>query len=121
MATVLLVLVGMLLALMPASSIAAPMTPVFGPTTYTRMTGPPQTFTAAFNHCGIQQCQIVVVNGNANGQNRVSSASISLNGKQIISPSVFKKQADKIVKPEARRSKSTDHQTLLQTWHLHHR
>ena len=75
------------------------MTPVFGPKRYTRATGAPQTFTDTFSHCGTQQCQIVVVNGNADGTNRVSSASISLNGVQIVGPSAFNQRVVTITKP----------------------
>ena len=66
---------------LPAAS--AQMTPAFGPKQYTRTAGPPQTFTEHFHHCGTAACQIVIVNGNADGSNRVSSASISLNGVEI--------------------------------------
>ena len=51
--------------------------PVFGPKQYTRTAGPPQTFTEHFSHCGTQACQLVIVNGHANGAGRVSSASVS--------------------------------------------
>jgi hypothetical protein len=40
-----------------------------------------------------------MVNGNADGTNRISSASISLNGTQIIGPSDLNQQVAKIVKP----------------------
>ena len=96
---VFLLVVGVLLAKMPALSIAAQMTPVFGPAQYMRIAGPPQTFTGAFKHCGTQQCQIVVVNGDVNGKNRISSASISLNGKEIIGPNTFNQKVSTIVKP----------------------
>jgi len=84
---------------MPAVAIAAQMTPIFGPTQYTRMAGRPQTFTAAFKHCGTQQCQIVVTNGNTNGTNRISSGSIVLNGLEIVGPNAFNQHVAKIVKP----------------------
>jgi hypothetical protein len=72
----------------------------FGPKVYTREAGPPNTFTDSFSHCGSgQQCQIVVMNGNADGDDRISSASISLNGVQIIGPSDFNQNVDRIVKP----------------------
>jgi len=83
--------------LLPA---AAQDTPAYGPLTFTRDAGPPDTFTASFQHCGSgQQCQIVVTNGNADGSNRITSASISLNGVEIAGPSDFKKHVAQIVKP----------------------
>ncbi|TMH57174.1 MAG: hypothetical protein E6H53_13455 [Betaproteobacteria bacterium] len=73
--------------------------PVFGPKQYTRTAGPPQTFTEHFSHCGTQACQLVIVNGNANGAGRVSSASVSLNGVQIVGPSDFNQNVGRIVIP----------------------
>jgi hypothetical protein len=80
---------------------AQEMTPIFGPVQYTLAAGPPQTFTAAFPHCGTQKCQIVVVNGNADGTNRISSASIFLNGVEVVGPNAFNQKVSKIVKPVA--------------------
>src|ERR1700757_1156293 len=57
------------------TAVNANMTTIFGPTQYTRTGGPPQTFTATFQHCGTAPCQLVVLNGTADGRNRVSSAS----------------------------------------------
>ena len=65
---------------------AAPTTVAFGPKQYIRVAGPPETFTETFQHSGTSPCQIVVVNGNADGTQRISSASISLNGQQIVGP-----------------------------------
>src|SRR6266480_863840 len=95
-------LLGFCSVVMSPSSIAAPMTPIFGPKQYTRIAGRPQTFTETFQHpCGTAPCQIVVVNGNADGTKRISSASISLNGGQIVGPSDFNQQVGKIVRPIA--------------------
>ncbi len=91
-------LVATLLALTLPSSVAAEATPALGPKQYTRVAGPPQTFIETFQHCGTASCQIVVINGNADGTNRVSSASLSLNGVQVIGPSSFNQKAGKIVK-----------------------
>jgi hypothetical protein len=96
---ILFALVGTFLTWMLPSSIAAETTPVFGPKQYTRTTGKPQTFTETFEHCGTASCQIVVTNGNADGTDRVSSASIYLNSNQIVSPWNFNQQVDEIVRP----------------------
>ena len=71
---------------------AAPMTLVFGPKQYFRTNGKPETFTETFQYSGTAPCQIVVVNGNADGTQRISSALISLNGQEIFGPSDFNQQ-----------------------------
>lgn len=97
----LIVLVAALAASTLPSSGVAQMTPIFGPNQYIRAAGPPQTFTETFERCGTAECQIVVINGNADGTNRISSASISLNGVQIVGPRDFNQQVAMIVKPVA--------------------
>ena len=77
---------------------AAPMTVAFGPQQYIRAAGRPETFTETFQYHGTSPCQIVVVNGNADGTQRISSASISLNGQQIVGPKDFNQQVGGIVK-----------------------
>jgi hypothetical protein len=75
------------------------MTTVFGPVQYTRMTGAPRTFTATFEHCGTAPCRIVVVNGNADCSRRISAASISLNGLQVLRPSDLNPHVGRVVRP----------------------
>lgn len=95
----LLLLAALIAAIFPASALAQ-FTPAFGPQQFTRHPGAPQTFTANFPHCGAgQQCQIVIVNGNASGGNRVSSATVSLNGVLIAGPNAFNQKVARIVKP----------------------
>src|SRR5262245_18343512 len=77
---------------------AAPMF-AFGPNEYLRDAGPPDTFTETFQHSGTFSCQFVVVNGKSDGTQRISSSSISLNGKQIVGPEDFNQQIGVIVKP----------------------
>jgi hypothetical protein len=97
---VLVALVTALVAVTFASASGASST-TFGPKQYTRTAGPTQTFTEVFPRCAGAPCQLVVTNGNADGSNRISSASIFLNGKQILGPSDFKKQTGRIVVPVA--------------------
>jgi hypothetical protein len=78
---------------------AAGQTATFGPKQYTRAAGPPQTFTETFSRCAGAPCQLVVLNGNADGSNRVSSASVSLNGVEILGPSSFNQNVGRIVRP----------------------
>ena len=82
----------------PTPAAAVPMTTVFGPKQYTRTTGQPQTFTETFQHCGTGQCLIVVTNGNEDKSKRASSASISLNGQQVVSPRDFNQQVTSIIR-----------------------
>jgi hypothetical protein len=71
----------------------------FGPKQYTRASGPPQTITETFARCAGGSCRLVIVNGDLNGAKRVSSASVFLNGKQILGPSDFNQRVERIVKP----------------------
>src|SRR6267378_6492083 len=66
-------------------------TPVFGPQTYTRTTGSPNEYTTAFTAPPwiVSPYKLHIVNGDASGNNRVSSAVISLNGLQIVGQSDF--------------------------------
>ena len=52
---------------LPQASIADDMTPAYGPKQYTRNVGKPQNFTDTFPHCGTAGCQIVMINGNPDG------------------------------------------------------
>ena len=84
----------------PTSTATAPppMTIAFGPKQYTRAAGQPQTITETFQHCGTGQCQIVIANGSGDRTKRVSSASISLNGQQIVGPRDFNQQVPTVIK-----------------------
>ena len=75
------------------------MITIWGPEQYTRVAGLPETFVATFEHCGTSACQLVVVNGHADGTNRVSSANVYLNGTQILGPSDFNQQVAETVTP----------------------
>lgn len=66
-------------------------TVLFGPTQYTRTAGPPNQFTDTVTLPAgtTAPYTLHVVNGNANGTNRISSATVKLNGIQILGPSDF--------------------------------
>jgi hypothetical protein len=81
-----------------ASGSAAETTPVFGPTDYTRVAGTPQTFTETFERCGTSACQIVVINGNPDGTQRISSASIFVNGAEVVRTRDLNQNVDSIVR-----------------------
>jgi Bacterial Ig-like domain/Bacterial Ig domain len=66
-------------------------TPVFGPQTYVRTTGVPNEYTTTFTAPAwiVSPYNLHIANGDSNGNNRVSSATIALNGVQIAGPSDF--------------------------------
>lgn len=64
---------------------------LFGPTQYTRTAGPPNQFTATFAlpAGAMPPYTLHIVNGHANGTNRISSARVTLNGTEIAGPNDF--------------------------------
>ena len=66
-------------------------TVLFGPKTYTRTAGPPNQFTDTFTLPAgtTAPYTLHIVNGNANGTNRISSATVKLNGVEILDPNDF--------------------------------
>ena len=86
------------LALSAPSVVHASFTPIFTKT-YVRTTSTPDTVTDAFTACDPRGTfRITVVNG-AGGQPRLSSASISVNGLEVVSQSEFNDQVSQIQKP----------------------
>lgn len=67
---------------------------ISGPTTYTRTSGPPNQFqeTIALPPTLTAPFRLHIQNGNPDGSNRISSATITLNGTQIAGPSDFSQQ-----------------------------
>ncbi len=67
---------------------------IFGPATYTRTAGPPNTFVDSFALPAtlIAPFRLHVQNGNPDGTHRISSATITLNGVQVAGPSDFLQQ-----------------------------
>jgi len=93
--TLILLLVGVL----PGVGIAQ-MSPIFGPKQYTRSAGKPQSFTDTFLNCETAaQYNLVIINGNPDGSNRISSATIALNGTQLAGPSDFNQNVAQVTKP----------------------
>ena len=64
---------------------------VFGTNQYVRTNGNPNVYTDSFSAASGQGA-ITVLNGDENGNNRVTSASILLNGIEIFGPNNFKKK-----------------------------
>ena len=73
---------------------------VFGPQTYVRTTGAPNTFSGSFDVCDpTGTFTITVNNGNADGSNRISSGTISINGITVVQQKDFNQNVATIVKP----------------------
>lgn len=71
---------------------------LFGPNQYLRTTGKPNLYTDTFP--GIDgQGKLILKNGDTNGNDRVSSALITINGKQILGPNNFSKKVSNIQFP----------------------
>jgi hypothetical protein len=64
---------------------------MFGPERFTRTSGSPNVFDETITVDGNDDAPFTlrVINGNANGSNRVSAATIDVNGAQVAGPSDF--------------------------------
>jgi len=93
---------------------AAASAPVFGPQTYTRTTGAPNEYTTTFTAPTwiVSPYNLHIVNGDASGKNRVSSATIALNGVQIAGPSDFNQNVATIDRSVALQATNTLQVTL---------
>ena len=69
-----------------------------GPLRFTRQTGAPVTVTQTFSSCG-GGCQLVVLNGDSDGSNRVSAATVYLNGQRVLAPADFNQRVARLVVP----------------------
>ena len=72
---------------------------IFGPKTYIRESQKPQVVSHTFSVADPSGTFTLVVKNGRNGQDRVSSAILRINGKQILGPSDFNQRVDRIVKP----------------------
>lgn len=77
---------------------AAAVATTVGPLRFTRQTGAPVTVTQTFSQCG-GGCQLVVLNGEPDGSNRVSAATVYLNGQKVLAPADFNQKVDRLVVP----------------------
>ena len=74
---------------------------LYGPETFTRTTGAPNGFERSFQIPSgvVAPFTIRVTNGTSTGENRISSASIHLNGIEVVKENDFNQQVDVIEKP----------------------
>jgi len=92
-----LIVMALLLGTFIGTSFAVEVT-LFGPNQYTRTTGKPNVYADTFP--GISgQGKLVLKNGTQDGKNRVSSALITINGKQVLSPKDFNQKVYEIDVP----------------------
>jgi 6-phosphogluconolactonase len=92
-------LLSILVFSLPASTIAASsQATVFGPKTYTRTAGRPNSFQENFTASNISSSFTLIVQNGDGGENRIKSGRIILNGVEIVGPSDFNQPMDSIRK-----------------------
>jgi len=80
---------------------------IFGPETFTRSTGEPETFVRNFSlNLPLREFTISVQNGEGR-HGRVSSAVVELNGTQVLGPEDFNQKVDLITKPVMLQAQNT--------------
>lgn len=75
---------------------------VFGPETFERSPGAPQAQEAVFSACeAAAPFRLVVLNGDPDGGRRASSASIRVNGEEVLGPDRFNRRVGQVAVPLA--------------------
>jgi hypothetical protein len=80
---------------------------VFGPEKFTRNAGQPQVITRTFSIQDLSQNHTLIIQSGLNGENRVSSAVVKLNGIIVAAPSDFNQQTGLILKPVSLQHRNT--------------
>ena len=74
--------------------------PLWGPETYERTTGQPNQYSKTFANCEPEaKYELLVINGDESGAGRLSSATITLNGQEVLRPNDLNQQVGKVTKP----------------------
>lgn len=81
--------------------------PLFGPAKFERTIGKPNTFTDLFQACNTSATYKLVVENGEGGKDRLSSASVSLNGQEVVRENEFNQRVDKVEKTVTLLSENT--------------
>ena len=81
--------------------------PIFGPNKYLRTTGKPNTYSDTFQACNLGAAYNLVAENGEGGKDRLSSASVTLNGQEIIKEKELNQQVDKIEKTVTLQTENT--------------
>lgn len=80
------------------SSSFAQSPPIFGSAKFERTIGKPNTYQDTFQACNTSATYKLIVENGEGGKDRLSSASVSLNGQQVVKENEFNQRIDKIEK-----------------------
>lgn len=83
--------------LLQSNSLAQSL-PLFGPNKYARAIGAPNTYSDTFQTCNTGATYNLIVENGEGGEDRLSSASITLNGEEIVKENEFNQKVDRIEK-----------------------
>ena len=72
--------------------------PIFGPNKYLRATGAPNVYSGAFRVCNPGATYKLIIENGDGELNRVSAATIMLNGQEVVKNNEFSQKVDKIEK-----------------------
>ena len=93
-----LLLSALVFPLLASTTAAASQATVFGPTTYTRTSGRPNSFQENFTASNLNSSFTLIVQNGDGGENRINSGTIILNGVQVVGPNEFNQSTDSIRK-----------------------
>lgn len=94
-ATFRVALFGLTLLLVPTTRATGDPLPIFGPEKFVRTAGSPNMVVRRFDNCETSaRYKLVVINGTADGKNRVTSGTVTVNGAIVARPSDFEEAGE---------------------------